>query len=89
MGLLMICDRPLTSYAFFVCIIRVSQKYAANRESMDMLQKNINSMNIMIRSASQGGWPQNLEDHLRIFSEYVQILIFTTVTSLTREMFDK
>ena len=67
----------LINSALHACIMRILQKYAANRESMDTLLKYIKSMNTMIESILPKGrpCPSMLKEQLRIFSEYVYIFI--------------
>ena len=67
--------RHLIDSALHAQITRVSQKYASNRDSMDMLQKHIESMNTMIESVlpKDGPCPPKLKEQLGIFSKYVRI----------------
>ena len=73
---LLVVLRYLIDSALHAQITRVSQKYASNRESMDVLQKHIESMNTMIKSVrpKDGPYPPKLEEQLGIFSNYVGIV---------------
>ena len=80
---LLVALRYLIDSALHAQITRVSQKYASNRESMDMLQKQIKSMNTMIESVRPKGrpCPPKLEEQLGIFSKYVRIYGGSAVAS--------
>ena len=69
--------RYLIDSALHGRIMRVSQKYASNRESIASLRKHIEHMNPMIESALPKGRPCSLrlKEQLRIFSEYVHMFI--------------
>ena len=57
--------------------MRVLQKYASNRESMDTLQKHIESINAVLKLVvpEDGPCPPKLREQLRIFREYVHTSI--------------
>ena len=69
--------RYLIDSALHGRIMRVSQKYASNRESTATLRKHIESMNPMIESVlpKDRPCPLRLKEQLRIFSEYVEMFI--------------
>ena len=69
--------RYLIDSALHARIMRVLQKYTANRESMDTLRKRTESMNAIVKSVlpKDRPCPSTLREQLRIFSEYVHIFI--------------
>ena len=76
--------RHLIDSAPYAHVVRTLQKYASNRESMDMLQKHIESMNTMIKSVrpKDGPCPPKLEEQLGIFSKYVGTFRGSPVASI-------